>query len=105
MSHVVLGSDARVARIVAGSRALVAYDRRVRLSQFRSLVEDEFGAEYADTVLRTQSLHTLGSQTASEALTAGVPPRRVWQALCETLEVPDERRLGRDHPPVTPGPD
>ncbi|MEO7070674.1 MAG: DUF3046 domain-containing protein, partial [Nostocoides sp.] len=42
---------------------------------------------------------TLDGRTADAALAAGVPPRAVWLALCEAMDVPERRRLGRDvHP-------
>ncbi|TFI50112.1 DUF3046 domain-containing protein, partial [Micrococcus endophyticus] len=28
-----------------------------------------------------------------------VDPRRVWLAVCELHDIPEERRLGRDVPP------
>lgn len=68
----------------------------MRLSEFRVLMADEFGAVYADTVARRHSIRALGSRTAEEALEAGVPPRTVWLALCDDMDVPEERRLGKD---------
>ena len=32
------------------------------------------------------------------ALDAGLPPRRVWDALCTHMGVPPERRLGKERP-------
>ncbi|MFV0463639.1 MAG: DUF3046 domain-containing protein [Nostocoides sp.] len=77
----------------------------MRLSQFRILLDDEFGEAYAATLARSHALHALGSQTAEEALADGVPPRTVWLALCEDMGVPEERRLGLDRRPQAPGPD
>jgi len=37
----------------------------------------------------------LGDRTAEQALAAGHTPRAVWEALCEAMQVPVERRLGR----------
>ena len=59
-------------------------------------MDDEFGAAYAGTVARNHSMRTLGSRTAEEALADGVPPRTVWLALCEDMDVPEERRFGRE---------
>ena len=59
-------------------------------------MDDEFGAAYAGTVARRHSIRTLGSRTAEEALDDGVPPRTVWLALCEDMDVPEERRFGRE---------
>jgi hypothetical protein len=68
----------------------------VRLSEFRRLMNDEFGEAYAGTVARRHSIRALGSRTAEEALEAGVPPRTVWLALCDDMDVPEERRFGKD---------
>lgn len=68
----------------------------MRLSEFRALMSDEFGAGYADTVARRHSIRDLGSRTAEEALADGVPPRTVWLALCDDMDVPEERRWGKE---------
>ncbi len=57
---------------------------------------EEFGAGYAGSVARRHTIRALGSRTADEALEDGVPPRTVWLALCDDMDVPEERRLGRD---------
>jgi len=67
----------------------------VRLSQFWSLMDDEFGTAYAASLARDHSLGSLGSRTAIEAIEAGVPPREVWLALCDDMDVPPERRFGK----------
>lgn len=66
----------------------------MRLSQFWSLMDDEFGALYAASLARDHSISSLGSRTAAEAIEAGVSPREVWLALCDDMDVPPERRLG-----------
>jgi hypothetical protein len=71
----------------------------VRLSQFWTLMNDEFGEAYAGTLARAHVLHALGDRTALEALEAGEPPRTVWIALCEDMDVPESRRLGKDVKP------
>ena len=42
----------------------------VRISEFQTLVEDEFGASYASTLVRDHVLSALGDRTAGEALVA-----------------------------------
>jgi hypothetical protein len=69
---------------------------RVRHSEFWQLLEDEFGADYARTVARDVVLGALGSRTSEQALAAGLRPREVWLALCDAMDVPAERRWGRD---------
>jgi hypothetical protein len=68
----------------------------VRHSEFWQLLEDEFGPEYARTVARDVVLSTLGGRTSEQALAAGHRPREVWVALCDVMDVPAERRWGRD---------
>ncbi|WP_345204364.1 DUF3046 domain-containing protein [Fodinibacter luteus] len=70
----------------------------MRHSRFWVLAEDEFGAAYAHTLAGSTHLAALGGRTALEALDAGVPPREVWAALCDAMDVPEERRHGRDTP-------
>ncbi|SDS47794.1 DUF3046 domain-containing protein [Agrococcus carbonis] len=66
----------------------------MRESELRLAVAEEFGA--LGSVLMTDlTLSTLGGRTGSEALAAGVPAKRVWQALCDAKDVPEQRRHGR----------
>ncbi len=60
----------------------------------------EFGAAYAESLARSHVMSALGGRTALEALDAGVPPREVWLALCDDMDVPSQRRHGRDRPPT-----
>jgi hypothetical protein len=71
----------------------------VRLSHFWTLMNDEFGEAYATSLAQRHVLHALGDRTVLEALEAGEPPRAVWQALCDDMDVPQSRRLGRDVKP------
>ena len=66
----------------------------MRLSAFWTRMDEEFGSASAASLARSHVLREVGSRTALEALEAGVPPREVWAALCEDLDVPPERRLG-----------
>lgn len=62
-------------------------------------MDDEFGAGYSRVLSSTLVLAGVGGRTADQALSAGIPPRQVWLALCEVQDVPPERRLGRDIKP------
>jgi len=62
-------------------------------------MDDEFGAGYSRVLSSSLVLAGVGGRTADQALSAGVPPRQVWLALCEVQDVPPERRLGRDIKP------
>lgn len=64
----------------------------VRLTQFRELMTDEFGAARAAAVARDHVLAALGGRTVEEALEAGLDPRRVWLAVCDAYDVPAARR-------------
>ena len=59
-------------------------------------MDDEFGDGYAGSLARDHVLGALGNRTAVQALADGEPPRAVWEALCIDMDVPQERRLGRD---------
>jgi len=69
----------------------------VRLSHFWSLMNDEFGESYAGSLARDHVIGALGNRTALQALEEGEPPRRIWLALCDDMDVPESRRLGVDH--------
>ncbi|WP_120522283.1 DUF3046 domain-containing protein [Arthrobacter celericrescens] len=68
----------------------------MRISDFWRLMEDEFGSGYARVLAGSLVLAGVGGRTAGQALDAGVEPRKVWLAICEVQDVPEERRLGRD---------
>jgi hypothetical protein len=61
-------------------------------------MDEEFGSGYSRVLASDLVLTDLG-RTAAEALSAGVPPKTVWLAVCEMQEVPPARRLGRDIKP------
>ena len=67
----------------------------MRISEFRTLAHEEFGRALADTLVADLVLAP-SDMTAAQAIEAGTDPRTVWFALCEAMEVPLERRLGRD---------
>jgi hypothetical protein len=78
----------------------VRHTELVRLSQFWTLMDDEFGAGYSRVLADRHVLSSLGGRTATEAIEAGAPPKRVWQAMCEAMDVPPGRWWGRDQPPT-----
>jgi hypothetical protein len=81
----------------------VCETRQVRLSEFWRLMDDEFGAGYARSLARDHVLGALGNKTAGQALESGVGPREVWFALCDDMDVPASRRLGKDVKPKKTG--
>ena len=54
-------------------------------------MDDEFGAGYSRVLSSSLVLAGVGGRTADQALSAGVPPKQVWLALCEVQDVPPER--------------
>ena len=62
-------------------------------------MEHEFGPRYSHVLADSLSLTQIDSLTASEALRKGVKPKQVWEAVCDTQDVPLERRLGVDIEP------
>ncbi|HEU5240776.1 MAG TPA: DUF3046 domain-containing protein [Ornithinibacter sp.] len=86
---------------LASGVGATAYDPGMRHSRFWALAEDEFGAAYAHSLAGSTHIAALGGRTAVEALDAGIPPRDVWIALCEVMDVAEERRHGLDKPPRT----
>ncbi len=64
----------------------------VRLTQFRELMDEEFGPVRAAAVSRDHVLADLGGRTVEEALEAGIDARRVWRAVCDAYDVPPVRR-------------
>ena len=81
---------------MASSRSTYAGD--VKHSEYRRLMTDEFGSAYAAVLGYSHVLQALGNRTPDQALEAGIKPREVWEAVCVDLQVPEERRLGRDIP-------
>ncbi|NLT53337.1 MAG: DUF3046 domain-containing protein [Actinomycetales bacterium] len=67
----------------------------MRMSEFWTLADEEFGRLHSRTLVRDHVVTALGDRTAEQALDAGTDPREVWFALCEDLEVPRERWWGR----------
>lgn len=69
--------------------------------EFWELLEEVFGRSYGRSLARDQHLTALGA-TVVQALSAGVEPRTVWNALCDQMDVPDGKRWGKDHnaPPM-----
>ncbi|SOC55380.1 DUF3046 domain-containing protein [Ornithinimicrobium cerasi] len=65
----------------------------MRLSEFWSLMEQEFGRGYAAIVADQRVLGSLGGRTVDQALADGEPIRKVWEAVVRDLDVPPEHQL------------
>jgi hypothetical protein len=59
-------------------------------------MDEEFGPAYARSLARDHVLGALGNRTPLEALETGIKPREAWLALCADMDVPPERRLGKE---------
>lgn len=68
----------------------------MRLSEFRQLVDDEFGVASARVLVSDLVLTELGGRSAEQALRDGIEPRQVWLALCRANDVPEARWHGVD---------
>ena len=64
----------------------------VRLTHFRQLMEDEFGAVRASSIARDHVFSALQGRTVTEALDDGAEPRDVWRVVCAEFDVPPARR-------------
>jgi hypothetical protein len=63
----------------------------VRLTEFAELVERQFGAARASSMLIDHVLSSLGGLTAVQAIEEGIDPREVWRALCSDFDVPRDQ--------------
>ncbi|MGY1738793.1 MULTISPECIES: DUF3046 domain-containing protein [unclassified Geodermatophilus] len=64
----------------------------MRLQEFWSRLETQFGSMRAESVARDHVFSVLGGRSAVDAIEAGVPLRRVWLAICEEYDVPQRDR-------------
>ncbi|HEY0187136.1 MAG TPA: DUF3046 domain-containing protein [Cellulomonas sp.] len=68
----------------------------MRYREFWLLVDEVLGSAHGRTLAHELVLPTLDQRTAEQALDDGVEPRDVWHAMCDELDVPDDRRWGAD---------
>ena len=66
----------------------------MRLTEFRDLMQSQFGPLRAPSVARDHVFSALDGRTADEALAAGEDPKAVWFAVCDDFDVPDSMRYG-----------
>ena len=64
----------------------------MRHTEFWGRMEGALGAGYARSWSQLQVLAELGGQTVDEALAAGVPPKTVWRAVWQHLQLPARER-------------
>ena len=71
----------------------------MRLSDFNTLMADEFGSEYAAVLLRDLALTELNDLTGEKALAEGIEPKDIWLAICRAQNVPAGRWHGLNKKP------
>ncbi len=64
----------------------------MRLQEFWSRLDEQFGSMRAQSVTRDHVFSALGGRTALDALEAGVSTRQVWLAICDEYDVPRKDR-------------
>ena len=64
----------------------------MRLQEFWSRLDRQFGTMRAQSVARDHVFAVLGGRSAVDAIEAGLAVRRVWLAICEEYEVPPKER-------------
>lgn len=64
----------------------------MRHTEFWSRMDEALGAGYARAWARQFVMGELGGRTAQEALDDGIPPKEVWAAVWNALELPARER-------------
>ncbi|SFE59960.1 DUF3046 domain-containing protein [Blastococcus tunisiensis] len=64
----------------------------MRLQEFWSRLEGQFGSMRAQSMARDHVFAELGGRSAVDAIDAGISVRKVWLAICEAYEVPPKGR-------------
>lgn len=66
----------------------------VRYREFWALVDEVLGAAQGRSLVRELHLAGLDDRTAAQGLDDGEEPRTVWHALCDELQIDEDRRWG-----------
>jgi hypothetical protein len=64
----------------------------VKHSEFWRVVEETLGVGHGRSVAEDLVLTPVGGRTAVQALADGVPPRQVWDAICDEMELGEAAR-------------
>jgi hypothetical protein len=64
----------------------------MRHTEFWARMDQVLGATYSRVWSTQHVLSALGGRTVEQALAAGVPPKEVWRAVADALQVPDSQR-------------
>ncbi|HZM66491.1 MAG TPA: DUF3046 domain-containing protein [Nakamurella sp.] len=66
----------------------------MRLTEFRGLMQAQFGPLRAPSVAQDHVFAALDGRTADEALAAGEDPKVVWLAVCDDFDIVGSLRFG-----------
>ena len=66
----------------------------MRLSEFRDLMNDEFGPGYAEVIAKDLALTEYGDRSGEQLIADGLDPKDVWLAICRQSAVPKSRWHG-----------
>jgi Protein of unknown function (DUF3046) len=64
----------------------------VRLTEFWARMRTQFGDAYAQSVAKDYIFEKLGGRTIERALAEGEDAKKVWRAVCDTFDVPENMR-------------
>ncbi|HEY2060732.1 MULTISPECIES: DUF3046 domain-containing protein [Amycolatopsis] len=64
----------------------------MRITVFRRLMAEEFGAGRAAVLTSDHVFSGLGGRTIEQALGSGIPPKQIWREVCAAFDIPPERR-------------
>jgi len=64
----------------------------VRLTEFWRRMDEQFGAEYAQSVAKDYVLAGLDGRTIAKALADGEDVKAIWRAVCAAFDVPERLR-------------
>jgi Protein of unknown function (DUF3046) len=64
----------------------------MRHTEFWVRMDQVLGATYSRVWSTQHVLAALGGRTVEQALAAGVPPKEVWRAVADALQLPDTQR-------------
>lgn len=76
----------------ARTRGEVVDTGRVRLTEFWERMYRHFGETYAESFASDYVIEQLGSRTVRQALADGESAKRVWQGVCEAMEISARER-------------
>lgn len=68
----------------------------MRYREFWALVDEVLGPVQGRSLVRELHLAGLDDRTAQQGLDGGEEPRTVWHALCDELQIEEDRRWGGD---------